>query len=86
MQRVYAGTRTSSGMTGSTGSSDAATGGGGASAGTSSTATGTGSAGKKLDKKLQDGLEKLHADNQAEIQMAQVAAQSAQSPDVKQFA
>jgi putative membrane protein len=77
---------TSSGMTGSTGSSDSATGGGGASAGTSSTAAGTASAGKKVDKKVMDDLEKLHAGNQAELQLAQTAQQNAQSPDVKQFA
>lgn len=77
---------TSSGMTGSTGSSDQATGGGGASAGTSGTATGTSSAGPKLSKSLQDKLEKLHSDNQAEMEQAKLAAENAQSPDVKQFA
>jgi putative membrane protein len=79
-------TDTSSGMTGSTGSSDTATGGAGASAGTSGTATGTASAGKKVDRKTQDAIEKLHAGNQAELQMAQLASQSASSPDVKAFA
>jgi putative membrane protein len=76
----------SSSMGTGTGSSDTATGGSGASAGTGGTASGAPSAGKKLDKKLQDRLEKLHAGNQGEIQAAQVAMQSAQSPDVKQFA
>jgi putative membrane protein len=76
---------TSSGMTG-TGSSDTATGGAGASAGSSSTATGASSAGQKIDKKLQDRLEKIHAANQAELQMAQLGTQNAQSPDVQQFA
>jgi putative membrane protein len=79
-------TDTSSGMTGSTGSSDQATGGGGASAGASGTATGTSSAGQKVDKKLQDELEKIHAANQAELQLAQLGSQNAQSPEVKQFA
>ena len=40
----------------------------------------------KLDKGLEQGLQKLHAANQAEIQMGQLAAQSAQDPQVKQFA
>jgi putative membrane protein len=79
-------TDTSSGMSGSTGSSDTATGGGGASAGSSSTAAGTASAGKKVDRKTQDDIEKLHAGNQAEIQLAQLASQNASSPDVKAFA
>jgi putative membrane protein len=76
----------SSGMSGSTGSSDTATGGGGASAGSSSTAAGTSSAGKKVDQKIRDDIEKLHAGNQAEIQAAQLASQNASSPDVKAFA
>ncbi len=53
--------------------------------------TGTGAAAsasktdnKKLSK-LQDGLEKLHAGNQAEIQAGQQAEQSASSSDVKAF-
>lgn len=74
------------GMAGSTGSSDQAAGGGGATAGASGTAAGTTSAGRKVSKSLTDKLEKLHADNQSEIQMAQLASQNAQSPDVKQFA
>jgi putative membrane protein len=40
----------------------------------------------KIDKGLQERLERLHAMNQAEVQMGQIGAQSAQSPDVKQFA
>ena len=63
----------------------AATGGAGASAGSSSTAAGTGSAGAKVSKSLQDKLERLHADNQAEIQLGQLASQNASSPDVKRF-
>jgi putative membrane protein len=60
--------------------------GGGESAGSDKTMTGAPSAGAKLDKGLQSKLETLHADNQGEIQMAQLAAQNAQSPSVKQFA
>jgi putative membrane protein len=73
-------------MSGSTGSSESAAGGGGSSAGTGSTTSGAPSAGQKLEKGLQSKLEKLHADNQGEIQLAQVAEQNAQSPEVKQFA
>jgi putative membrane protein len=76
----------SSSMGTSSGSSDTATGGAGASAGTGSTATGAPSAGKKINKKLQDDLEKLHAGNQAEIQAAQLGEANAQSADVKAFA
>jgi putative membrane protein len=43
-------------------------------------------AGKKLDKGLQESLEKIHATNQAELHMAQMGQQSAQSPQVKEFA
>ena len=76
----------SSSMGTSSGSSDTATGGGGSHAGTDSTVTGAPSAGKKINKKLQDDLEKLHAGNQAEIQAAQLGAANAQSADVKGFA
>ncbi len=69
-----------------TATSDSASGGGGASASSSDTATGAPSAGKKVDKKLQDDLEKIHAANQAELQMAQLGAQNAQSEQVKDFA
>jgi putative membrane protein len=69
----------------SSGGSKAST-GGGASAGADKTVTGAPSAGAKLDKGLQSKLEVIHADNQGEIQMAQLAAQNAQSPQVKQFA
>jgi putative membrane protein len=61
-------------------------GGSGSSAGSGSTMSGSPSAERKMDMKLEGRLEKLHADNQAEIQLGQIAAQNAQSPDVKQFA
>lgn len=49
--------------------------------------TRSGQAGQpKVDKGLQKRLEKIHASNQAELQMAQLAQQQAQSPEVKQFA
>ena len=67
-------------------SSDRATGGAGASASASDTATGAPSAARKLDKGLEEKLEKIHAANQAEIQVAQLGATNAQSPDVKEFA
>jgi putative membrane protein len=70
----------SSSATGGTGAGSAASGRQAATGG-----TGSGKEGK-VDKDLQEKLEKLHASNQAEIQMAQVAKQNAQSPDVKQFA
>jgi putative membrane protein len=47
--------------------------------------TSAGAKGAKPDKKLQAGLEKLHAGNQAEIQSGKLAEQSASSPDVKAF-
>jgi putative membrane protein len=61
------------------------------SSATGSTAGGTGSAAsgsqaKKLDKGLQEKLEKIHAAHQTELQLARVATQNAQSPEVKQFA
>jgi putative membrane protein len=67
-------------------SSPSGPGGTGSSAGADKTVTGAPSAGPKLDKGLQSKLEKIHADNLAEVQLGQVAAQNAQSPDVKQFA
>ena len=73
------------GMSGSGGSSDTASGGGGASAGSGNTMSGAPSAGAKLDPKLQTQLEKIHADNQAEVQLGKLAEQNAQSPQVKQF-
>jgi len=87
MQPGSGGGGTSSGSSGgAAGSSDTATGGGGSTAGSGSTASGAPSAAPKIDPKLQSKLEKIHADNQGEMQLAQVAVQNAQSPDVKQFA
>lgn len=40
----------------------------------------------KVDPKLEQGLQKLHAANQAEVQMGQMAAQTAQDEQVKAFA
>jgi putative membrane protein len=42
--------------------------------------------GATLDQGLQDKLEQLHAANQETVSLAQVGAQKAQSPEVKQFA
>ncbi len=70
----------SQGATGST-ASDMRSGSTRASSDTGATAKG-----KKVDKGLQDRLEKIHAANQAEIQMGQMGAQQAQSPEVKQYA
>jgi putative membrane protein len=47
---------------------------------------GAGQAGQKVDKGLQEKLEKIHAANQAEVHLAEMGAQNAQSPEVKQFA
>jgi putative membrane protein len=49
---------------------------------TSSSATGKSA---KPDKGLTESMEKIHAANQAEIQMGQMAQQMGQSPDVKQY-
>jgi putative membrane protein len=73
------------GTGGSGSSSDTASGGGGASAGTGNTMSGAPSAGAKIDPKLQGQLEKIHADNQAEVQLGKLAEQNAQSPEVKKF-
>ena len=54
--------------------------------GGNSTMSGSSSAGRKMDKKLQRRLEEIHADNQAELKLGQLAAQNAESPDVKQLA
>jgi putative membrane protein len=54
--------------------------------GDTSTATAGGHAAAKVDQGLAQGLQKLHAANQAEIQMGQMGTQSAQDPQVKQFA
>jgi putative membrane protein len=54
--------------------------------GSDSTMSGSSSASRKVDKKLLSRLEKIHADNQAELHLGQIALQNAQSPDVKQLA
>ncbi len=41
---------------------------------------------RKVDKGLQEKLEKINAANQAEVHLAQMGTQNAQSPEVKQFA
>ncbi len=77
---------TAGSATGSTGASDqTATGATAGSSDTAATGSKSGSSGK-VDKKLQDDLQKLHADNQAEVQMGQMGEQQASSPEVKQFA
>jgi putative membrane protein len=83
-----AGTSSDPGSRSGTASGSTAT---GSSGQTGSTASGQASTGKtggqgKVDKGLQERLEKLHAMNQAELQMAQLGSQNAQSPEVKQFA
>lgn len=60
----------------------------GATSGQSASSRGTGSSasGKSApDKDLTEAAEKIHAANQSEIQMGQMAQQMAQSPDVKQY-
>jgi len=71
-----------SGASGSKGDTGGPTGGTGSSAGSAA----MGSEAKKLDKGLQDKLEKIHATHQTEVHLARVAMQNAQSPEVKQFA
>lgn len=54
---------------------------------TGSTASSAGSAkSHKVDKKLQEDVQKIHAANQAEVHMGQMGQQQASSPEVKQFA
>jgi putative membrane protein len=74
--------------TGATGSSDTSTttGGGHAATGATERQAGAAQAGGKVDKSLEQGLQKLHAANQAEVQMGQMAAQTAQDEKVKEFA
>jgi len=51
------------------------------------TSSGAASAsGGKVDKSLVEGLQKLHAANQAEVQMGQMGTKMAQDSQVKQFA
>jgi putative membrane protein len=40
----------------------------------------------KVDPKLQEHVQKLHAENQAEVHMGEMGEQQASSPEVKQFA
>lgn len=54
-------------------------------AGSKTQGTGASSAAKAPDKKLVEGLEKLHAGNQAEIQGGKLAQRSATNADVKAF-
>ncbi|WP_242346228.1 DUF4142 domain-containing protein [Anaeromyxobacter terrae] len=61
------------------------------SRGSTSSTMGTGSAatapgGKELKKDLVKAVQELHAANQTEVQLGQLGTQSAQSPDVKQYA
>ena len=50
-----------------------------------SAASGAAAGAKQLSEKLQEGLQKLHAANQAEIQSGQLAEQSGSSAQVKAF-
>lgn len=81
------GTTGSSGQSGSSASGSTAPSTSGSSSGMSSgsSASAQGTQGKKVDKGFQDRIEKIHAANQAEIEMGKLAAQQAQSPEVKQF-
>lgn len=55
--------------------------------GTGSAAAGSSAqAGQKIDEDLKEKLEKIHASNQAEVQMAKMGQQHAQSPQVKEYA
>ncbi len=64
--------------TGSSASSDTA----GSTAASDTSASSSG----KVDKKLQDDVQKIHAANQAEIHMGQMGEQQASSSEVKDFA
>ncbi len=71
------------------GQSDIAGGTAGSQGSTSSEATtrsGASATGQKVDKKLQEDIQKIHASNQAEVHMAQMGQQQATSSEVKQFA
>jgi putative membrane protein len=68
-------------------SSSGTTGSSGSSGSSSSEMSGSSSrSGGKLDKSLDEAVQKLHAANQGEIQSAQLATQTAQSQEVKSFA
>lgn len=58
----------------------------GSDQGTTGSSTGSAAGSKPIKSDLRDGLEKLHAANQGEIQAAQMALTAAQSPQVKEFA
>jgi putative membrane protein len=72
---------------GSQGSSDTATPTTQDTASTSDTAAGTSAKSSgKVDKKLEEEIQKIHAANEAEVHMGQMGAQQATSPEVKEFA
>lgn len=73
---------TGQGFTPYTDLTQSGTGEGAAATGTGAGATASGA---KLSSKLRDGLEQLHAADQAEIQSGQLAQESATSEDVKAF-
>jgi putative membrane protein len=75
------------GTAGSSGSTDTATG----TTRESDTAMGSSShasakSSGKVDKKLQEAIQKIHAANQAEVHMGQMGQQQASSPEVKEYA
>lgn len=78
-----AGQRDTSGTAGSAGSTSGST--AGSTAGDASTRHAA-SGQAKVDKKLQEQIQKIHASNRAEVHMAQMGQQQATSPEVKQFA
>ncbi len=57
-----------------------------AQTGSSDTSSSQSAQGAKVDKGLQEELQKIHGANQGEIQLAKIGEQQATSPDVKQFA
>jgi putative membrane protein len=77
---------TDAGRSSSTATTDDTSKSGSMARGSSDTADTKAQGGKKIDKGLQEKIEKIHAANQAEIHMGQMGAQQAQSPEVKQFA
>jgi putative membrane protein len=81
------GAGSSSGASSSHKSSDSSSSMSGTGSSTDTSASGASSASSgKMDKGLMEGLQKLHAANQGEVQMGQMGAQMAQDPQVKQFA
>lgn len=77
-----------SGSPGDTGSTTSGTATGStASQGTASSGQASaGAQGQKVDKGLQEKLQKIHASNQAELHMAKMGQQQAQSAEVKEYA